>query len=266
MKKVLIGIMVLVCVALISGTALTAQTFYSVDVEGSIEFLILDENGLALTGTGTGPTMLTPSLSITIGPWTADTSSITYKAGMGTIGLVLDAGQTIYNLGGVSGSPGVVVTADATPLALSAIYSEAGAYYGAEGTYATDAVTLGVAYATGGNYGAKLVLVVDPITATLIAGLGGGVIGKYSLGVKAGMAAGTLALGYHDTGLLTAGVTGLPLTDTTSLDVGLSSIGGATTLTATATTALGGGVTLTTAAVSAPLVGVTYDVLIGVAF
>ena len=249
MKKALIGIMVLACVALISGTALAA-TFWSVDVEGSIEFLILDETGLKLTGVGiTGP-ITVADLTLTAGPWTADTSSITYTADMGTIGLALDAGQTIYDLGGVSGSEGVVVTADVAPLALGAIYSEAGVYYGIEGTYAADAVTLGVAYASNADYGAKLVLVVDPITATLTSGLGGAVTGKYSLAIEAALAAGTLELGYDDTGLLTAGVTGLPLTDTTSLDIGISSIGGATTLTGTATTALGGGVSLTTAVVS----------------
>lgn len=257
MKKGLIGIMVLACVALISGTALAA-TFWSVDIEGTVEWIILDETGL-MPGIGdtAGPTMLTPALTITAGPWEAGTGDdaptegyITYTADMGSITLNNEVSYEIFDLGAdITAAQGITVATEVAPLSLNAVYT-VGSEYGLGATYDAGVATLGVAYNSTGAWGGQLATSIDIMTVTVTTGVDGTSANAYGLLLEAGM----ISLGYDvdfaSAYTLTGELTDLALTESTLLGVVVTNTVSGTEIAATATTALADAVDLITALTS----------------
>lgn len=258
MKKGLIGIMVLVCVALISGTALAA-TFWSVDVEGTVEWIILDQTGL-MPGIGdtAGPTMLTPALTITAGPWEASTGDdaltegyIKYTAAdMGSITLNNEVSYDIFDLGAdITAAQGITLATEVAPLSLDAVYT-AGSEYGLGATYDAGVATLGVAYNSTGAWGGQLVTGTDLITITLTSGVDGTSASAYGLLLEAGI----ISLGYDfsfaSAYTLTGELSDLALTEGTLLGVVVTNTVAGTEIAATATTVLADAVDLITALTS----------------
>lgn len=203
MRKSLIGIMVLAVVALISGTALAA-TFWSVDVTGKIDFLILDQSGLKLTPTWrtTESGITVPSLTFAAGPWEATMSSIKYTADPGSITLQKEVWSDIYGLGGTGvGGDGVVVAGSVAPLSLNAAYLNVDAVtpkwaIGIE--YVAGTATLGAAYNNSEAYGVKLGVNVAPLSVTLKAAKKA-TDTAYGFEATAALAAAKLSLGYDVT-------------------------------------------------------------------
>lgn len=240
MRKGLIGIMVLVCVALISGTVLAAQTFWSVDVEGTLEWIILDETGLMPGATATGPTMVTPELTITVGPWEASTDGdyIKYTADMGSITLENSVSYDIFDLGAdITAAQGITLATDVAPLSLNAVYT-AGSEYGLGATYDAGIATLGVAYNSTGAWGGQLVTSIDIMTITLTSAMDATSANAYGLLLEAGM----ISLGYDvdfaSAYTLTGTLTDLVLTESTLLGVVVTNTAAGTEIAATATTGL----------------------------
>lgn len=269
MRKGLIGIMVLACVVLISGTALAAQTFWSVDVEGSLEWIILDETGLMPGATATGPSMVTPELTITAGPWEASTDGdyIKYTADIGSITLENSVSYDIFALGAdITAAQGITLATEVVPLSLNAVYT-AGSEYGLGATYDAGVATLGVAYNSTGAWGGQLVTGTDLMTITLTSAVDGTSANAYGLLVEAGM----ISLGYDvdfaSAYTLTGKLTDLALTESTLLGVVITNTAAGTEIAATATTALADAVDLITA-ITSPAGGgaITYSGKIGVTF
>ncbi len=260
MKKGLIGIMVLACVALISGTALAA-TFWSVDVEGTVEWTIIDQDGLMPDAGGTGPALVIPVLSITAGPWEAATGVdpdtfaatngyIKYTADMGSITLNNEVGYDIFDLGtDITPAQGITLATEVAPLSLDAVYT-AGSEYGLGATYDAGVATLGVAYNSTGAWGGQLVTSIDILTITITSGVDGTSANAYGLLLEAGM----ISLGYDvdfaSAYTLTGELSDLALTESTLLGVVITNTAAGTKIAATATTALADAVDLITALTS----------------
>jgi len=213
MKKGLIGIMVLACVALIFGTALANQTFWSIDVSGSVEWTILNQDGLMPGVDGAGPALVIPELTITAGPWEAGTGAgttapggdvdvasgsgyIKYtKANIGSITLNNEVSYDIFGLGAnITAAQGITLATEVVPLSLNAVYTT-NSEYGLGATYDVGVATLGAAYNSTGAWAGQLVTSTDLMTITLTSGVNGAAQNAYGVG----LAAGVISLGYDVT-------------------------------------------------------------------
>ena len=287
MKKGLIGVVVLVFVALVCGTAFAA-TFETVDIEATLEWTIFDETGL-MPGADYGASALTvPELTLSVGPWSASTEDayIKYTAEMATVGLYAATSYAIYDLEhDITEAQGFTLATEMAPLSVDVVYT-ADQGYGVGGTYDAGLFSVGAKYNSNEAYGVQLVYPMAPITLT----------GQYATGKLLGTTTAYLVKGEYaltmenatdDSAItltytvsdfpfpsfqsteISAGLVDFPITDTTLLGATVTNIGtggtSTTTITGTATTTLAEGVTLTFEAGSVTGEDFTYSGLIGVA-
>ena len=271
MKKGLIGIMVLACVALIFGTALADVTFWSIDVSGSVEWIILDQTGLMPADTGgADEALVVPELKLTAGPWEAVAGAplgdgyIKYTADMGSITLDSALEYDIFGLSaGIGNDKGIALATEMAPLSLSAVY-QADQQYGLGATYDAGVATIGLAY-NSVAWGAQMVATIAPITITLKTALMNN-LNAYGLTVAAGSITLDYAVDFVSAYTLTGTLAGLALTESTLLGVVVTNTAAGTEIAATATTALADAVTLTTVLTSPAVGDITYSAKIGVTF
>ena len=277
MKKGLIGVVVLVFVALVCGTAFAA-TFETVDIEATLEWTIFDETGL-MPGADYGASALTvPELTLSVGPWSASTEDayIKYTAEMATVGLYAATSYAIYDLEhDITEAQGFTLATEMAPLSVDVLYTT-GSEYGVGGTYDAGLFSVGAKYNSNEAYGVQLVYPMAPITLT----------GQYATGKLLGtttaylvkgvyaLTAGEITLSYtvsdfpfpsFKSTTIEAGLADFPITDTTLVGATVTSADGTTTITGTSETTLAEGVTLTFEAGSVTGEDFTYSGKIGVA-
>ncbi len=290
MKKGLIGVVVLVFVALVCGTAFAA-TFDSVDIEATMEWTIFNQDGF-LGGTDyDAPALTVPDLTITAGSWSAGTDDgawdyFTYTAEMATIGLHESASYAIYDLGhDFTAAQGLTVEADIAPLSVDIAYTGS-EEYGVGGTYDAGLFSIGAKYNSTEAYGVQLEYPIDDFTLT----------GQYASGKLLGATTAYLVKGGYvltamdnstddsevwlsytisdeatfpaETATIAAELVDYPVTATTLVGATVSSVetGGVSTITYTGTSAttLVEGVTFTLEVGKVGDADVTYSGMVGI--
>ena len=257
MKKGLIGVVVLVFVALVCGTAFAA-TFETVDIEATLEWTIFDDTGFMPGADYGAPALTVPELTLSVGPWSASTEDayIKYTAEMATVGLYAATSYAIYDLEhDITAAQGFTVAADIAPLSVDLLYTT-GTEYGVGGTYSADLLSVGGKYNSTGAYGVQLVYPMAPITLTgqYAAGRLLGATTAYLVKGEYALTAGTITLQYKvsdfpfpsfESTVISAALADFPITDTTLLGATVTSTDGSTVITGTTATTLAEGVTLT---------------------